>query len=224
MPRKKKSHPLKTYLITGVLVTAPLGITLYLAIELIRYIDSSVAGLIPTEYSPEKYLPYSIPGLGIVLLLVFLILVGMFTTNFMGKTLMGWWQRIVDRMPVISGLYNALRKIFETILRTGKETAYKKAVLIEYPRKGLWTIAFVTGPVYAGIQKHVSDKLISIYVPTTPNPTSGFLIYLPKKDVIDLDICVEDAFKMVISTGIVNPSPKSKSKKMISLKKLPQKK
>ena len=211
MRKEKSSHPLKTYFLTGILVTAPVAITLYLAVELIRYIDNAVTGLIPPKYNLEMYLPYGIPGLGVVLLIVFLILVGMMTANFMGRTLMQWWQKTVDEMPVISGIYNALRKIFETVLGNGKTNAFRRAVLIEYPRKNLWTIAFVTGPVYQGIQRHIPDSLIAVYVPTTPNPTSGFLIYVPQKDIIDLNIGVDEAFKTVISTGIINPTPSKKT-------------
>lgn len=213
MSKEKNSHPLKTYFLTGILVTAPVTITFYLAIELIRYIDNTVTGLIPEKYNPEMYLPYGIPGLGVALLVTFLILVGMLTANFIGRALMGWWQKTIDKMPVISGIYNALRKIFETVLGNDRTVAFRQAVLIEYPRKGLWTIAFVTGPVYKGVQKHISDPLIAVYVPTTPNPTSGFLIYVPKSDVIELDMGVDDAFKTVISTGIVNPSDKKQGKR-----------
>ncbi len=213
MKKKKTNHLLKTYLFTGILVTAPVTITFYLAVELIRYIDSAVTSLIPEQYNPEAFLPYGIPGLGVALLLAFLILVGMLTANFMGQALMHLWQKTINKMPIISGVYNALCKIFETLLGSGKNTAFRQPVLIEYPRKGLWTIAFITGPVYKGVQKHVPEKLISVYVPTTPNPTSGFLLYLPQKDIIELDIGVDDAFKMIISTGIVNPGDKKQQAK-----------
>lgn len=205
-------HTLKTYLFTGILVTAPVAITVYLAIELIRFIDSSVSGLIPAQYNPETYLPYGIPGLGILLLLLFLIGVGMLTTNFIGKSAAKVWMRFIGRMPVISGFYNALKKIFETILGTGKKNAFRQPVLIQYPRAGLWTIAFITGDTFAGIQQHIKPATIAVYVPTTPNPTSGFLIYVPKKEVIELDIGVDDALKMILSMGIVNPTVFKKKK------------
>lgn len=209
-PKKKDKPTLKTYLFTGILVTAPVAITLYAAFMLIQWIDGWVTGFIPAKYNPETYLPYGVPGLGVVILLVFLILVGMLTANFVGRAMENLWEKLIGKMPVISGLYNALKKIFETIFGSGKETAYRQPVLIEYPRKGLWTIAFVTGPVYKGVQRHVKDKLIGVYVPTTPNPTSGFLIYVPQKDVIELDMSIDAAFKIVISTGIVNPDVKEK--------------
>ncbi len=207
--RKNTKPTLKTYFFTGVLVTAPISITLYLAFELIRYIDTSVTGLIPDRYNPNSYLPYGIPGLGVILLFVFLTLIGMLTANFIGRAFMRLGRSIIDRTPLISGFYNAIKKIFDTLIGPDKNQAFRQPVLVEYPRKGLWTIAFITGPVYKEIQKHVQDPLVAIYVPTTPNPTSGFFIYVPKKDIIRLNISVEEALKMILSTGIINPTPKN---------------
>lgn len=214
----KTVQSLKAYLLTGVLVTAPIAITIYLAIELIHLIDGWVSALIPAKYNPENYLPYGIPGLGVVLLLIFLILVGMFTANVIGQSAERMWNSFIGKMPLISGFYNALRKVFETLLGRGTETAFRQPVLIQYPRKGLWTIAFITGPVYQGVQRKMKSKLVSIYVPTTPNPTSGFLIYLPEKDVIPLDMRVDEALKIILSMGIVNPEQlkKQRAKKKIS--------
>lgn len=211
--KANNTHPLKTYLFTGILVTAPIAITFYLAVQLFSYIDTNVTALIPERFNPGTYLPYGLPGLGIVLLLIFLILVGMLTANFVGRTFMLLGQRLIEHMPIISGIYNAFRKIFETLLGSGKNTAFRQPVLIEYPRKGLWTIAFLTGPVYKGIQNKVDEALVSVYVPTTPNPTSGFLIYMPKKDVIPLNIRVDDALKTILSMGIINPDAKPTRKK-----------
>lgn len=211
--KANNTHPLKTYLFTGILVTAPIAITFYLAVQLFSYIDTNVTALIPERFNPGTYLPYGLPGLGVVLLLIFLILVGMLTANFVGRTFMLLGQRLIEHMPIISGIYNAFRKIFETLLGSGKNTAFRQPVLIEYPRKGLWTIAFLTGPVYKGIQNKVDEALVSVYVPTTPNPTSGFLIYMPKKDVIPLNIRVDDALKTILSMGIINPDAKPTRKK-----------
>jgi uncharacterized membrane protein len=210
---KSNKHSLKTYLFTGVLVTAPIAITFYLAIELFLYIDQNVTALIPDKYNPEKYFSHALPGLGVLLLLIFLILVGMLTANFVGRTFMKIGQRIIGRLPIISGIYSAFKKIFETLLGSGKNTAFRQPVLVEYPRKGMQTIAFLTGPVYKEIQKQTKDELVSIYVPTTPNPTSGFLIYLPKKDIIPLKIGVDEALKIILSTGIINPDDKKNSVK-----------
>ena len=211
--QNKNTHPLKTYLFTGILVTAPIAITFYLAVQLFTYIDKNVTALIPEKFNPGTYLPYGLPGLGVILLLIFLILIGMLTANFVGRTFMRLGQSLIEHMPIISGIYNAFRKIFETLLGSGKNTAFRQPVLVEYPRRGLWTIAFLTGPVYKGIQNKVDDALVSIYVPTTPNPTSGFLIYVPKKDVIPLNIGVDDALKTILSMGIINPDAKPFRKK-----------
>lgn len=201
----KKGATLKTYLFTGILVTAPVAITFYLAVQLFLLIDTNITALIPDKYNPETYLPYGMPGLGVLLLVLGLIFVGWLTAHWVGRAMMALGTHLISKMPIISGVYSAFRKIFETLFGAGKNTAFRQAVLIEYPRKGLWTIAFLTGPVYTGIQKNVSEKLLSVYVPTTPNPTSGFLIYVPQKDVIPLNIGVDEALKIVLSTGIVNP-------------------
>ena len=210
----KKKHTLKTYLFTGLLVTAPIAMTFYLAIQLFIYVDSQVRALIPAKYAPE----YSLPGVGVVLLLVFLILVGMLTANFVGRALMRFGQGLIEKMPIISGIYNAFRKIFETLLGPGKNTAFRQPVLVEYPRKGMKTIAFLTGPVYHEIQSKSDEALVSVYVPTTPNPTSGFLIYVPKKDITPLKIGVDDALKMILSMGIINPDDKPARKKAFQRK------
>ena len=203
----KQKHTIKTYLFTGLLVTAPLAMTFYLARELFLYVDQHVSALIP-----DQYMPY-VPGLGVVLLLVFLILVGMLTTNYLGRSLIRFGRGIIDKIPVISGIYNAFRKIFETLLGSGKNTAFRQPVLVEYPRKGMKTIAFLTGPVVREIQKMSEEDLVSVYVPTTPNPTSGFLIYVPKKDVVPLKIGVDEALKIILSMGIINPDEKVPVKK-----------
>lgn len=205
---KSKKTTLKTYLFTGVLVCAPVALTFYLAIELFNYVGSNVIALIPEKYNPETYLPYGSTAIGVLLLLVFLILVGMLTANFVGRTLVNFGRNLIAKMPIISGLYNAFRKIFETLLGGNQNTAFRHPVLVEYPRKGMQTIAFLTGPVYQEIQQKSKEELVSIYVPTTPNPTSGFLIYLPKKDIIPLNIGVDEALKIILSMGIINPDEK----------------
>ena len=210
----KKKHTLKTYLFTGLLVTAPIAMTFYLAIKLFLYIDSRVKALIPAKYGPE----YSLPGVGVILLLAFLILVGMLTANFVGRSLMRFGQGIIEKMPIISGIYSAFKKIFETLLGSGKNTAFRQPVLVEYPRKGMKTIAFLTGPVYREIQEKSDDALVSVYVPTTPNPTSGFLLYVPKKDVAPLKIGVDEALKIILSMGIINPDDKPARKKAFQRK------
>lgn len=214
----KNKRTLKTYLFTGILVTAPVAITFYLAIQLLLFIDNHVTALIPEKYNPEKYLPFGLPGIGVILLLIFLILVGMMTANFVGQAFAQIGRGLIAKMPIISGIYSAFRKIFETLLGNGKNTAFRQPVLIEYPRKELWTIAFLTGPVYNSIQKKVDKNLVCVYVPTTPNPTSGFLIYVPKADIKPLNMRVDDALKIILSMGIINPDAKPGRKKAFQRK------
>lgn len=212
MDNEKPKHTLKTYFFTGILVTAPIAITLYLAVELFKWVDSSVTRFIPEKYNPETYLPYGLPGLGVLLLVIVLVIIGMLAVNIFGRWLMGIGQRLIERIPVVSGVYSALKKLFETLLGQGGTSAFRKAVLVEYPRKGVWTIAFLTTPVYEEFTDLLPDDMVTIYVPTTPNPTSGFMLYVPKKEVKELDMRVDDAIKMVISTGIVTPSKRIKKK------------
>lgn len=212
----KNNYGIKYYFFMGILVTAPLFITVYLIVKLVNFIDDSVVALIPENYHIDTYIPYDIPFFGVILLFALLVCIGMLATNFVGEKLTAIGNALIAKIPFISGIYGAIRKIFETILGRGKETAFRQAVLVQYPRKDLWTVAFVAGSVYDGIQDKFSEQLISIYVPTTPNPTSGFLIYVPKKDIIPLDIGVDEAFKMVVSTAIINPkSLKQEQKKAI---------
>ncbi len=212
MEKEKSKHTLKTYFFTGILVTAPIAITLYLAVELFKWVDSSVTRFIPEKYNPETYLPYGLPGIGVLLLVVTLILIGMLAVNIFGRWLMGFGQKIIERIPVVSGVYSALKKLFETLLGQGSTSAFRKAVLVEYPRKGVWTIAFLTAPVYDDFKQLLPDDMVTVFVPTTPNPTSGFMLYVPKKEIKELEMRVDDAIKMVISTGIVTPSKKIKKK------------
>jgi len=213
-----KKASLKTYFLTGVLVTAPIAITGYLAYVLLTYIDSWVSRILPPAYNPGNYLPFSVPGLGVLLLVFFFILIGMLTAGLFGRLFVRFGELLISKTPFISGFYGAIKKLLETLLSPDTNTAFRKAVLVEYPRKGLWTIAFITGDVYSSLaekinQKEGKDERVSIYVPTTPNPTSGFLIFAKTSDLILLDMKVEDAFKLLISTGIVTPGKKKIKKK-----------
>ncbi|MDD4519858.1 MAG: DUF502 domain-containing protein [Alphaproteobacteria bacterium] len=213
-----KKASLKTYFLTGVLVTAPIAITGYLAYVLLTYIDSWVSRILPPAYNPGNYLPFSVPGLGVLLLVFFFILIGMLTAGLFGRLFVRFGELLISKTPFISGFYGAIKKLLETLLSPDTNTAFRKAVLVEYPRKGLWTIAFITGDVYTSLaekinQKEGKDERVSIYVPTTPNPTSGFLIFVKTSDLILLDMKVEDAFKLLISTGIVTPGKKKIKKK-----------
>ena len=195
---------LRGYLLAGVLVTAPLGVTALLAWWIITFIDERITPLIPAQYNPESYLPFSLPGLGLVVLIVFLTLIGALTAGFLGRWVIHTGERILNRMPVIRSIYSAVKQIFETVLAQ-QSNAFREAVLVEYPRRGIWAIGFITGTTKGEVQNLTEETTVNIFLPTTPNPTSGFLLFIPREDVIPLDMSVEEAVKMVISGGIVTP-------------------
>jgi len=195
---------LRGYFIAGILITAPISITFYLGWVFVAYVDSKVTPLIPLKYNPETYLPYGVPGLGVVVMVVGLILIGALTAGFMGRFFQRIWGRLISKVPVLRGVYNALKQILETVLAQ-QSNAFREAVLVEYPRRGMWVIAFITGRTKGEVQSLTEPDVINLFVPTTPNPTSGFLIFVAKEDIVPLSMSVEEALKMVISGGIVTP-------------------
>ena len=218
---KKKSLSLpqrmRAYFITGILVVAPVSITLYLAWIFIGFVDNRITPLIPVKYNPETYLPFALPGLGLLILVVTLILVGAATAGFIGRLWARLSEQILGRMPVIRNIYGAVKQILETVLAQ-QSKAFREAVLVEYPRRGIWAIAFITGRTEGEVQNITEEECINIFLPTTPNPTSGFLLFVPKKDLVHLDMNVEEAIKMVISGGIVTPPDRRpESEKAIKL-------
>lgn len=205
-PKARKGFPgkLRNYFMAGILVTAPISITVYLGWLFITFVDDRVTPLIPKTYNPENYLPFAVPGIGVVIVIITMILVGALTAGFVGRIFNRISERIMNRVPVLRGVYKATRQILETILAQ-QSKAFREAVLVEYPRKDMWVIAFITGTTEGEVQAITDDDLINVFVPTTPNPTSGFLIFVPKSDILPLAMNVEDALKMVISGGIVTP-------------------
>ena len=200
---------LKTYLFTGILVTTPVSITFYMAYELFMWTDKLSRSLIPPKIISKEIIPY-IPGIGVIILIAVLIIIGMFTTGFIGRFFVRLGDFIVSKIPLISSIYSLLQQLFETVL-SPKSQSFKEAVLLEYPRKGIWIIGFLAGEIEGELkQKLPHTKMLSIFIPTTPNPTSGFLITLPATDVIKLKMSVEDALKYVVSCGIVLPEEKRK--------------
>ncbi len=195
---------LRAYFFAGILITAPISITVYLAWALIHWVDGAVIPLIPAHYNPETYLPFSVPGIGLLILLVGLTLIGAMTANLVGRMLVRGSDRPLNRTPVVRGVYNALKQIFETVL-SQKSQAFREVVLVEYPRKGVWALGFITGTPEGEIQDLGGGTLASVFVPTTPNPTSGFLLFLPERELVRLAMTVEEGIKMVVSGGIVSP-------------------
>jgi uncharacterized membrane protein len=202
--RPRLSARLRAYFFAGILVTAPIGITIWLAWSVVTWIDQSVLPFIPAKYNPETYLPFSLPGIGLVVLVAFLTLIGAVTAGMIGRMVVGYGERILGRMPVIRSVYSAVKQIFETVLAQ-KSTAFREVVLIEYPRIGMWALGFVTGLTEGEIQELTEDEVVNIFLPTTPNPTSGYLLFVPRKDVIPLSMSIEEGIKMVVSGGIVTP-------------------
>ena len=187
---------IRGYFLAGILVTAPLGITGYLAWVIVGFIDHSVTPLIPDNYNPETYLPFSLPGLGVLILILVLTLIGALTAGLLGRWLVHTGERILNRMPVIRSIYSAIKQIFQTVLAQ-KSNAFREAILVEYPRRGIWAIAFITGTTQGEVQNLTEQETVNIFLPTTPNPTSGFLLFVAKEDVVPLNMSVEEAIKIL---------------------------
>ena len=202
---------LRNYLISGLLFWIPLILTIIVIKFFLEFVDS----LIPQEYLPEAVfnLDTSIPGSGIILLFLIILITGILVTNILGRRLVAIWERLLNRIPGFRNIYNILKKVSDTVLNTSSQS-FKKAFLIQYPSKGIWVIAFQSGDYRGEAESIIGEETINLFVPTTPNPTSGFFVLIRKKDAFELDISVEDAFKLVISAGVVTPnSVKIKNKK-----------
>ena len=212
VPKRSFLARLRAYLLTGVLVTAPITITAWLTITIVNFVDNRVEKFIPSHYNPEQYLPFSIPGLGLIAMIVFLVVVGMLATNFLGRFFVRIGENILDRLPVVRSLYGAIKQIFETVFANQSE-AFREVIMIEYPRKGMWVIGFLTGKSKGEVQEKTKNNTVNVFVPTTPNPTSGFLLFVPEKDIIRMDMSVEEGLKLVVSAGIVTPDKMEKLQK-----------
>ena len=198
----------RRYFLAGVLVTSPIFITVYVTWIIITFIDNQVADLLPDSLDFTKQLPHQIPGLGLIISVVVITIIGALTPGFIGRTLLKTGEKFLDKMPVVRSIYGAIKQIMETVMSTNSES-FREVVLVEYPRKGIWVIGFVTGETKGEVKSLNKETLINVFIPTTPNPTSGFILFLPKKDLIYMKMKVEDAVKMVISGGIVTPKIKN---------------
>jgi uncharacterized membrane protein len=203
-PRAGFITRLRNYFFAGILVTAPIAITAWLAWEFVAVIDNTVTPYIPARWNPENYLPFSLPGLGVVVVVFGLIMIGFLTAGFLGRTAIAAGERLLSQMPVIRSLYSAVKQIFETVLKE-QSRAFREVILLEYPRKNCWALGFITGPADSGIQELTPDDTVNVFLPTTPNPTSGFLLFLPRRETQVLAMTVEEGIKMVVSGGIVTP-------------------
>ncbi|MBW3098418.1 DUF502 domain-containing protein [Pseudohoeflea coraliihabitans] len=196
---------LRRYFLTGLIVVAPLAITAWLTWTFVLWVDGWVKPYLPKAYNPDSYLPFGVPGYGLLVALVALTIVGFLTASLVGRTVLGFGESLLNRMPLVRVVYRGLKQIFETVLAE-QNNSFKRAALIEYPRKGLWSIVFVATETRGEVDARMpQQETISVFLPTTPNPTSGFLLFVPRSDVIFLDMSVEEAAKMVISAGLVAP-------------------
>jgi uncharacterized membrane protein len=197
---------LRASFLTGLVVIAPVALTIWLMWSFIGWVDGLVLPFVPYDFNPAKYIGINLRGVGVIIFLVFTILVGWIAKGLIGRSLIVYAESLVERMPVVRTIYSAVKQIAETVFAQS-ERSFEKACLIEYPRKGIWAIGFISTTAKGEISTRADgeSQMMSVFLPTTPNPTSGFLLFLPKKDVIELDMSVEDAAKLVISAGLVYP-------------------
>ena len=194
---------IKRYFITGLLIWVPLAITAWVLVLIVGTMDQSLR-LLPEAIHPRSVLGFDIPGVGAILTLLIIVLTGLLAANFIGQRLVVWWEMLLAHIPVVNSIYNSVKQVSDTLF-SSSGNAFRQALLIEYPRRGAWTIAFLTGKPGGEVLRHLDGEYVSVYVPTTPNPTSGFFLMLPRAEVIELEMSVDTALKYVISMGVVAP-------------------
>lgn len=194
---------MKKYLITGLLIWIPLAITIWVLQLIVSTMDQSLL-LLPPQYQPAALLGHQIPGLGAVLTVLIVLVTGVLASNILGQRLVSFWENLLGRIPVVKTIYHGVKQVSDTLFAPGGQ-AFRKALLVQYPRSGSWTIAFLTGRPGGDVANYLKGDYLSIYVPTTPNPTSGFFLMMPKSDIVELDMSVDEALKYVISMGVVAP-------------------
>lgn len=203
-----RSQLIKRYFLTGLLIWVPLVITAWVLSMIVDTLDQSLR-LLPEAIHPKNLIGFSIPGVGALLTLAMILLTGLLATNFIGEKLVGWWNALLSRIPVVNSVYKAVKQVSDTLFAPNGN-AFRKALLVQYPREGAWTIAFLTGAPGGDIRNHLHGDYVSVYVPTTPNPTSGFFLMLRRADVVELDMTVDEALKYIISMGVVAPPPRAR--------------
>jgi uncharacterized membrane protein len=197
----------KKYFITGLLIWIPLVITIWVLKLVVDTLDQSLL-LLPERWRTEGFLGVHIPGLGVILTLVIVFVTGVFATNFFGAQLVRVWHGILHRIPVVNSIYSSVKQISDTLFSSSGQ-AFRKALLVQWPREGMWTIAFLTGTPGGDVVNHLQGDYVSVYVPTTPNPTGGYFVMVARKDVIELDMTVDAALKYIISMGVVSPEARN---------------
>ena len=194
---------MKRYLIAGLLVWAPLGITIWVLHFLVTTLDQTLE-ILPATWQPDRLIGFHVPGLGVVLSFLILLATGVVAANFLGARLILYWEALLGRIPFVKSIYSSVKQVSDTML-SEKGNAFRKALLVEFPREGSWTIAFLTGTPDRGVAPHLPGDHVSVYVPTTPNPTGGYFLMLPRSRTRELDMTVDEALKYIISMGVVGP-------------------
>ncbi|HUN69138.1 MAG TPA: DUF502 domain-containing protein [Burkholderiales bacterium] len=194
---------MKKYLITGLLIWIPLVITLWVLKLVVDALDQTLL-LLPPQFRTENWLGLHVPGMGAVMTLAIVLATGLFATNLLGARLVSLWHEVLQRIPVVNSIYSSVKQISDTLFSSSGQ-AFRKALLVQWPREGMWTIAFLTGKPGGDVVNHLKGDYVSVYVPTTPNPTGGYFVIVARKDVIELDMSVDDALKYIISMGVVPP-------------------
>ncbi len=194
---------MKKYFITGLLIWIPLVITIWVLKLVVDVLDQSLL-LLPVSWQTENWLGVHIPGLGAILTIVIVFLTGVFATNFFGAQLVELWHEILHRIPVVNSIYSSVKQISDTLFSSSGQ-AFRKALLVQWPQEGMWTIAFLTGTPGGGVASHLPPDCVAVYVPTTPNPTGGYFVIIARKNVVELDMSVDQALKYIISMGVVPP-------------------
>jgi len=195
----------KKYFITGLLIWIPLVITIWVLKLVVDVLDQSLL-LLPAQAQTENWLGFHLPGLGAILTLVIVLLTGIFATNFFGAQLVRLWHRVLHQIPVVNSIYSSVKQISDTLFSSSGQ-AFRKALLVQWPHPGMWTIGFLTGTPGGDVTRHIPQDCVSVYVPTTPNPTGGYFVIVPRKDVVELEMTVDEALKYIISMGVVPPVP-----------------
>ena len=195
---------LRRYLVAGLLVWIPIGVTIFILKILIALMDKTLL-LIPHQYRPEEWFGITIPGLGLILTLLVLLVTGLLGANIVGRSMVSLWESLLERIPIVRSVYSAAKNFAEIVFSDSNQS-FKKVLLIEYPRNGVYSLAFQTSSNLGEVQGRTGEEMVCTFVPTTPNPTSGYIIIVPKKDVIELDMEVDEALKMIISLGVVIPT------------------
>ena len=194
---------MKKYFITGLLIWIPLAITIWVLKLVVDVLDQSLL-LLPDRLHTENWLGFHVPGLGAILTLVIVLLTGVFATNFFGAQLVRLWHQVLNRIPVVNSIYSSVKQISDTLFSSSGQ-AFRKALLVQWPHPGMWTIAFLTGSPGGDVVKHLPPDCLSVYVPTTPNPTGGYFVIVRRADVVELEMSVDQALKYIISMGVVPP-------------------